>query len=458
LNRFSTISCAEYSFHPFCPEKQQLDAIERSGVKLTVPKSIPVKGQKLYSDPWDVNVREVSRYHEETERRKAEEWKARQYQQQLKALPQVDYYPTTKLKELQYKKQLAKIENELEKMQSGTTGREGGVSRDDNDNEEENEMEEYSQTINPSALNHLGFSEEFQANTAEESQRSPKGGNDEDEEEEEANNIKNSSNSHPNSFYKYASRQTIQEEEDGRGGEEEEEDQERERRDKEQQQPSSSSLRLDHLQSQQPPNHFASPSSTLSLFSSASQQQKVNRKMKKTVIKFGQPTAVKDTSSVLSLHAVKTIPTIPSSTSASQKKNNSSSSSSSYLEKLEKEYPAWSNNEFENKKLLSLAKQGDQQILYEQNIAKYLEEYQMTSRLKNSSATLQLMPDPIVPSARVPSRQSSPKGGGGGGSRMGSAMNSPSFNNQQSSQQQQQQNKMNYYYYNEAEEEQEEIE
>jgi hypothetical protein len=418
-------------------------------VKLTVPKSIPVKGQKLYSDPWDVNVREVSRYHEETERRKAEEWKAGQYQQQLKALPQVDYYPTTKLKELQYKKQLAKIENELEKMQSGTTT--GGEGRD-----EDEEMEEYSQTIAPSALNHLGFSEEFQAKTAESQPRSSNSArgvadNDQEEEENDDNVVSNNkSGSHPNSFYKYASRQTIQEEEER--GEGEEEEQELEQRGKEQQ-PSSSSLRLDHLQPQQP-NYLASPSSTLSLFSSASQQQKANRRMKKTVIKFGQPTAVKDTSSVLSLHAVKTIP-IPSSSSASQK-NNNNSSSSSYLEKLEKEYPAWSNNEFENKKLLSLAKQGDQQILYEQNIAKYLEEYQMTSRLKNSSATLQLMPDPIVPSARVPSRQSSPKGGSRQRSPMSSAMNSPSFNHQQS--QQQQQSKMNYYYYNEAEEEEEQEE
>eukprot|EP00981_Chlorochromonas_danica_P003646 scaffold681_cov173-Ochromonas_danica.AAC.9 len=98
LHRFSSLSVAENQNHPFCTEKQELDKLQRSGVVPPVPKSVPVKYQKLYFDPLDAEVRDVQRYHQKAEEEKTAKKKVWDYKQALKTIPQVDYYPTSLVK------------------------------------------------------------------------------------------------------------------------------------------------------------------------------------------------------------------------------------------------------------------------------------------------------------------------------------------------------------------------
>lgn len=76
---------------------------ERRGQPLPVPKSTPLKGHELFYDPWDVQVQQVKILRAEEERRRAEKIAAWEYQQALKTIPKVEYYPTTRLKEMEEK-------------------------------------------------------------------------------------------------------------------------------------------------------------------------------------------------------------------------------------------------------------------------------------------------------------------------------------------------------------------
>jgi hypothetical protein len=156
FSRFSSLSVAENQTTPFCTEKQQLDIVQRSGVLPPVPKSIPVKGQPLYYDPWDTNVREIKRYFKVHEKEKENQFKAKLYQNSLKDIPDVNYYPTTKLKEMQMSRKLQQINNEIAEMAS-SAAEELGVEI----TSEQQEQEEYSQTISPSHFNSFGYIDEF---------------------------------------------------------------------------------------------------------------------------------------------------------------------------------------------------------------------------------------------------------------------------------------------------------
>jgi hypothetical protein len=151
--RFSSLSVAENQTNPFCTEKQQLDIVQRSGVLPPVPKSIPVKGQPLYYDPWDTNVKEIKRYFNAHEKEKNNQFKAKLYQNALKDIPDVNYYPTTKLKEMQMSRKIQQINNEIAEIASSAAQDLGAT--------EEQEQEEYSQTISPSHFNSYGFIDEF---------------------------------------------------------------------------------------------------------------------------------------------------------------------------------------------------------------------------------------------------------------------------------------------------------
>lgn len=85
--------------HPFCLDRQELDKKELGGEVTQVPKSIPVKGQPLYYDPWDYHVMEVRKLKEVKEKEEAERIAAKTYQLSLHDIPLVDYYATTKLRE-----------------------------------------------------------------------------------------------------------------------------------------------------------------------------------------------------------------------------------------------------------------------------------------------------------------------------------------------------------------------
>lgn len=97
LHRFESLSVAENAFHPFCTEKQTMDKMERSGIVLEVPKSKPVKGQKLYFDPLDTHLEMLKAEYKQHEAKKRYNRKVKDYKNALKTIPKVDYYPTTVL-------------------------------------------------------------------------------------------------------------------------------------------------------------------------------------------------------------------------------------------------------------------------------------------------------------------------------------------------------------------------
>lgn len=84
----------------FCPEKQELDKVERSGQAVPVPKSVPVKGRPLYSDPWDIQMQQIKALRRMDEEAKRQEQEAQLFQEKLRTIPRVAYYPTTILKQM----------------------------------------------------------------------------------------------------------------------------------------------------------------------------------------------------------------------------------------------------------------------------------------------------------------------------------------------------------------------
>lgn len=100
LHRFNSLTFAENQFHPFCTDKQELDKLERSGIVPEVPKSVPVKGQPLYYDPWDVYVKEIKKHHKTLTRAQAAARKVKSFQDKLDNIPKVKYFPTTRLREM----------------------------------------------------------------------------------------------------------------------------------------------------------------------------------------------------------------------------------------------------------------------------------------------------------------------------------------------------------------------
>lgn len=100
LKRFTQLAVAESQIVPFCVEKQETDRLIRSGAAHQVPKAKGTKHHPLYSDPWDVELALVKRYHREMERRSKDKHSAVSYQDALSTVPQVDYYPTTELSKM----------------------------------------------------------------------------------------------------------------------------------------------------------------------------------------------------------------------------------------------------------------------------------------------------------------------------------------------------------------------
>lgn len=99
LHRFDSLTVAENQPTIFCPEKQELDKVERSGQPVPVPKSIPVKGRPLYSDPWDIQVQQIKMMRKLDEEEKKEKYVAKAFQEKLRTIPKVKYYPTSALKQ-----------------------------------------------------------------------------------------------------------------------------------------------------------------------------------------------------------------------------------------------------------------------------------------------------------------------------------------------------------------------
>lgn len=101
MHRFDSRTVAENQPTIFCPEKQELDKIQRSGQSISAPKSVPVKGRPLYSDPWDIQMQQVKVLRKLEQEDKQEKIAAKEFQEKLRTIPKVNYYPTTVLKQMQ---------------------------------------------------------------------------------------------------------------------------------------------------------------------------------------------------------------------------------------------------------------------------------------------------------------------------------------------------------------------
>lgn len=100
LHRFDSMTVYENQPTIFCPEKQELDKVERSGQAIPVPKSVPVRGRPLYSDPWDIQMQQIKMLRRMDEEAKQQEQEAHLFQEKLRTIPRVSYYPTTILKQM----------------------------------------------------------------------------------------------------------------------------------------------------------------------------------------------------------------------------------------------------------------------------------------------------------------------------------------------------------------------
>jgi hypothetical protein len=104
MKRFNERVIAENQITSFCSEKQVLDKLTLQGGTLPpTNKSIPLKGQPIYKDPWNQELEYVKQQYALNEEAKQIERKAWEYQEALKTIPQVDYYPTTILREMKKK-------------------------------------------------------------------------------------------------------------------------------------------------------------------------------------------------------------------------------------------------------------------------------------------------------------------------------------------------------------------
>ncbi len=101
MHRFDSLTVAENQPTIFCPEKQELDKLQRSGQPMAAPKSVPVKGRPLYSDPWDIQMQQIKVLRKLEEEDKQEKIAAKEFQEKLRTIPKVNYYPTTVLKQMQ---------------------------------------------------------------------------------------------------------------------------------------------------------------------------------------------------------------------------------------------------------------------------------------------------------------------------------------------------------------------
>lgn len=121
LHRFDSKVIAENQPSIFCPEKQELDKAQWGGQVLPVPKPVPLKGRPLYTDPWDIQVQQIKMLRKMDEEIKEEQRAEKQFQENLRVIPKVNYYPTTILKKMKHKQERESSKQKLKETQAGTT-------------------------------------------------------------------------------------------------------------------------------------------------------------------------------------------------------------------------------------------------------------------------------------------------------------------------------------------------
>ena len=100
MNRFNKMQCNENQILPWCEKKQEIDKLVRQGVIVEPQKPSPVKGQLLYYDPLDTQLRELQRLRDHDVAKYEASMKEKEFQESLHSIPEVNYFPVNKLKKL----------------------------------------------------------------------------------------------------------------------------------------------------------------------------------------------------------------------------------------------------------------------------------------------------------------------------------------------------------------------
>lgn len=110
--RFASLSVAETQPVLFCTEKQETDKKIMAGLEHKVPKSTPHLDRPLYYDPSDNELQIIQHYRRQDLKEEQRRREARQYQKLLKTIPKVDYFPTTRLAEMQAKSSSSRVDSD----------------------------------------------------------------------------------------------------------------------------------------------------------------------------------------------------------------------------------------------------------------------------------------------------------------------------------------------------------
>lgn len=118
----------------FCTEKQETDKKILAGVEHTVPKPVSHLGKPVYVDPNNNELKIIKHYRRRDLQEEKRRRDAKEYQRLLKTIPQVDYFPTSRLVEMRSKSSVnlstASNTGGVSGM-GGVDGPEGSVAQED---------------------------------------------------------------------------------------------------------------------------------------------------------------------------------------------------------------------------------------------------------------------------------------------------------------------------------------
>jgi len=106
MYRFAALSVAETQPVLFCTEKQETDKKILAGIEHKVPKPTSHLGRPVYLDPNNNELKIIKHYRKKDLQRENAKREAQEYQQLLKTIPKVEYFPTSRLAEMRSKSSL----------------------------------------------------------------------------------------------------------------------------------------------------------------------------------------------------------------------------------------------------------------------------------------------------------------------------------------------------------------
>ncbi len=136
----------------FCTEKQETDKKILAGIEHKVPKPTSHLGRPVYLDPNNNELKIIKHYRKKDLQRENAKREAQEYQQLLKTIPKVEYFPTSRLAEMRSKSSL----QEGSSMSGGNRGTLHATPQDgidlENSTDMHNNMHQTSTSKAPSKL------------------------------------------------------------------------------------------------------------------------------------------------------------------------------------------------------------------------------------------------------------------------------------------------------------------